>query len=111
MVQPKFKLGDRVVWTSQAGGYIREKSGEIIEVVPPKEMPKTKVKDPGIWRSHESYVVRASYQNRHGRKRTTNYWPRVQQLSIPDPDKPGIYIIPVTTEDPPLFGAEELKGK
>ena len=73
-----FKLGDRVTWTSQAGGCTRTKTGEVVEVVPAFERPKTHVTGMGYHRNHESYAVRASKTT--DRKREAFYWPRVNQL-------------------------------
>ena len=55
-----FKIGDRVTWSSQAGGRTVTKTGEVVEVVPALERPKTKIKGMGFHRDHESYIVRAS---------------------------------------------------
>lgn len=68
-------LGDKVRWTSQAGGFARTKHGEIVEVVPSHAYPAISIPGSGPGRcevrDHESYVVCAN-----GR----NYWPRVQAL-------------------------------
>lgn len=73
-----FKVGDQVTWTSQAGGSTTTKTGEVTEVVPANEHPKTKIKDMGFRRDHESYVVRASKTT--DRKRMAFYWPLVKNL-------------------------------
>ena len=66
-------IGQTVTWTSSN----LEKTGEIVAVVPAGERPSTdltpKVKDPGVPRDHESYVVKANGKH---------YWPRVSLLSI-----------------------------
>ena len=72
-----FKVGDGVVWDSQAAGVWRVKCGEVVEVVPAGKYPVRKV-DGGFTRDHESYVVRASAVGRKGPART--YWPRVSAL-------------------------------
>jgi hypothetical protein len=74
----QFKLGDRVRWTSQSAGFSVEKTGEIIEVVPPKTAPTTKLDRPGLSRDHESYVVRA----RKPDGRSSKYWPKVKYLEL-----------------------------
>lgn len=54
-----FKVGDKVTWTSKAGGITRTKVGEVIEVVPARMVP---VSMPGLMgrpRGYVSYVVRA----------------------------------------------------
>lgn len=84
MRQPKsvFEIGQQVRWRSQAGGYAKEKRGEIILVIPagsplPKSVvhaPKSKCHNPGGPRDHESYVVRTV----DGRL----YWPRTDRLEL-----------------------------
>jgi hypothetical protein len=72
------KVGDKVVWTSQAAGYTRTKRGVIIAVVPAKNDPRRfmpagcKLDGPGLSRDHESYLVRSD--------RRGLYWPRVSAL-------------------------------
>lgn len=73
-----FKLGDQVTWESQADGITRTKIGEVVEVVPACERPKTQIKGMGFQRDHESYIVRASKTT--DRKRTALYWPLVRGL-------------------------------
>lgn len=77
-----FKVGDQVKWTSQAGGFTTSKTGTVIEVVPPGESPKTKVKDAGGPRDHESYVVKLTSYNKGGveKKKSGIYWPLVRHL-------------------------------
>lgn len=74
MSDATLKVGDKVQWRSQAGGYTKTKTGEIAVVVPAGERP-TCVKEAGMPRDHESYVVRV------GR---TYYWPRASGLSKVD---------------------------
>lgn len=75
-----FNPGDRVTWTSQAGGIAKTKTGDVVVVVGPNEAPNVvlramgvrgKVDGPGGTRDHDSYIVRAN-----GRL----YWPRVSLL-------------------------------
>ena len=73
------KIGDKVTWQSQAGGDWRSKIGEVVEVVPPNHRPKTKKKDNGTPRDHESYVVRAKAVGTRT-KTARLYWPRVSKL-------------------------------
>lgn len=75
-----FKVGDAVEWTSQAGGFARTKRGEVIEVVPPGRDPTTKIRDRGMYRDHESYVVRAVALGRRSGDRRATYWPRASSL-------------------------------
>jgi hypothetical protein len=67
----KLLVGDEVTWTSQAGGVTKTKTGKVVHIVPPGEKP-TDVREPGMRRDHESYIVRAL-----GRR----YWPRVSHLA------------------------------
>jgi hypothetical protein len=77
-----FKVGDRVEWTSQAAGIARTKIGAVIEVVPPNGDPKSKLREMGWSRDHESYVVRAVAQGRTSNARAATYWPRVSALRL-----------------------------
>jgi len=59
-----FKEGQKVTWTSQAGGFGKTKSGVVAQVIPPKGYPDRDrflhlYKNAGIGssRDHESYVV------------------------------------------------------
>lgn len=80
----RFKIGDRVEWTSQAGGWTRTKIGTVETVVPPGcIVPKcSKNPNPGACRDHESYLVRVQKKGL--------YWPRVAALrpaaSHPSPE-------------------------
>lgn len=58
-----FELGDKVCWNSQAQGFSKEKSGEIVQVVPAGQRPDRdrfldlyKNAGCGWGRKHESYV-------------------------------------------------------
>jgi len=71
------KIGDKVTWESQAGGYRKTKIGEIVDVVPAGNRPSVDnfpdLHKAGVgWgRNHRSYVVRV------GKK---HYWPIVKNL-------------------------------
>lgn len=74
----RFTLGERVTWSSQAGGHLKTKTGTVAQVVAPKALPDRerflhlyKGAGIGIHRNHESYVVLVG--NRP-------YWPRVAAL-------------------------------
>lgn len=76
----RFKVGDRVSWTSQAGGYSKTKTGSVAAVVRPGEYPDRaqflslyRGAGVGIARDHESYVVTV--------KGAGVYWPRVKALN------------------------------
>jgi len=72
-----YKLGDTVQWRSQAGGYSRQKNGEIVEVVAPGELPcfsgpeRRRFNKTKKIRTHESYVVMSD---------RIAYWPLVAYL-------------------------------
>lgn len=74
-----FKLGDRVVWESQAQGSWKRKEGEVVEVVPAFGLPRLAGDGWGMHREHESYVVAVQT----GKRKTTlkHYCPRVSALS------------------------------
>ncbi len=81
----RYKVGDRVWWTSQAGGYATTKHGVIIAVVPAYRSPHSVIGlspgfcvrcDSSTVRRHESYLVRVG-------RRARLYWPRVGDL-LPD---------------------------
>ena len=68
------KLGDKVRWWSQSGGYLKKKEGEIWEIVPKGMAPHqliTTATELGGGRNHESYVIRVGNKT---------YWPRVSAL-------------------------------
>lgn len=73
-----FKVGDRVRWTSQAGGYVKSKEGIVAQVVPAGEYPERSrflhlYKSAGVGKSrdHESYVVVVGHKP---------YWPLANKL-------------------------------
>ncbi len=70
-----FKVGDEVIWKSQAAGSWKEKVGEVVYVVPKgNKIPKKFSPDGTGWpRSHVSFVVMV------GKKL---YWPRVSALKM-----------------------------
>ena len=81
----KFKLGDKVKWSSQAQGFWREKQGKVVEVVAPGRQPNRKrfeklYRDSGCgWvRAVESYVVNTAQPNRAPKY----YWPVASLLSL-----------------------------
>lgn len=72
------KVGTRVRWTSQSGGYEKTKEGVIVETVLAYEsindMYDKQIRH-GLWpyRDHESYIVKV------GNKL---YWPLVKYLEV-----------------------------
>lgn len=86
---PKFKPGDHVTWTSQAGGKSKTKQGRIYLTVPPgtalAELKECFVNqtfnvraDFASRRKHESYVVQVPGELRL-------YWPLVKYLKPVEP--------------------------
>jgi len=78
----EFKVGDIVEWESQAGGKVRKKEGEVVEIIP-AGVQITIILDKrgyhysrrnfdGSPRNHKSYLI----LTREGRL----YWPRVNRL-------------------------------
>lgn len=86
------KVGDRVEWSSQAGGYKKKKTGEIIMVVNPginarkvllkdRKFGKLKRMFDGWPRNHESYLVKV-IPGTTGNASPVVYWPRVKGLKV-----------------------------
>lgn len=88
----KFKKGDMVCWTSQAGGYHTTKTGKIIAVVPPNQCPRDVLPeaaskqfrttiDPRSFgmRKEESYVV--VVPGKTPRQSGVMYWPLTSRLT------------------------------
>ena len=80
-----FSIGEQVVWSSQAQGHSKQKSGEVVAYVPPNERPchvsfPDLYKSAGVgWgRSIESYVVRVG---------TKHYWPITKKLRRAGPSE------------------------
>lgn len=83
----KFKIGDKVTWSSQAQGFRRDKQGEVVEVVavgqrPNRERFETLYRGSGCGggRKRESYVVNTAAPGRAPKY----YWP-VESLLNPAP--------------------------
>ena len=77
-----FNIGDRVMWSSQAGGFHTTKTGTIAEVVAAGDRPDrdrfTRLyasSGIGLPRNHTSYVVLVG---------NTPYWPRANKLQQAD---------------------------
>ena len=68
----KFKIDDEVEWVSQSGGHSLTKVGTVVFIVPPKTRPPYLIKNPGLPRDHESYVVKVTGRG--------YYWPRMSVL-------------------------------
>lgn len=97
-----YKVGDKVTWKSQAGGHEKEKTGEILFVIPPGKLPMDFPLLPWpyvyggstcIPRDHESYLVCV------GRR---FYWPRVKHLRLVSKE--------VTNEDHSITEAEAKRN-
>jgi hypothetical protein len=88
--EQNMKVGDRVRWTSQAAGFLKEKRGEIVEVLPPRRNPIPKLAKwqqqgcishygGGMTRDHESYLVKVVTSEK---AKPRIYWPRVSKLVL-----------------------------
>ena len=87
-----FKVGDRVSWSSQAGGFIKVKYGDVVAVVPARAPPGPhraavverlgcgidRCDGGGLMRRHESYLVLVAAGG--GKARPKLYWPVVSRL-------------------------------
>jgi hypothetical protein len=81
-------LGDKVRWTSQSSGIVKEKLGLIVAVVKPNQIPPVtetaeryaarSLYGGGAVRRHESYLVLTN----EGNSRYRIYWPRVSALEV-----------------------------
>jgi hypothetical protein len=87
----QFRVGDRVVWDSQAGGTHIIKRGVVIAVLRPGEDPVAvhcakcphgpRLSGvPGEPRDHESYLI-------HEETKNLIYWPRVAALHLDGEDQ------------------------
>jgi hypothetical protein len=81
----KFKLGDKVKWSSQSQGFRRDKQGVVVQVVGILERPNHEQFQTlyrgcgcGYGRTHESYVVNTAQPNRAPKY----YWPVASLLSL-----------------------------
>ncbi|MFA5048709.1 MAG: hypothetical protein WC516_06815 [Patescibacteria group bacterium] len=86
---PKFKVGDEVMWSSQASSFEKVKQGVVVGIVPKgvhvhrgflvrgtehlMKYNKSRLGD-GYGRDHESYLVLVNDKYL--------YWPRVSQLNL-----------------------------
>lgn len=74
-VKMGFRIGSKVEWTSQGGGYVKNKTGTIMRVLPVNEyLPRiyqSRLHFVGR-RDHESYLVVT--------RKNKIYWPRVKHL-------------------------------
>jgi hypothetical protein len=73
------KVGDKVRWSSQAGGYTKSKEGVVAQVVPAGSLPDRsfthlhRVGGIGMARKAESYVVKVGNKP---------YWPLANKLEL-----------------------------
>jgi hypothetical protein len=73
----QFREGQWVTWWNQSRGTEQMKTGRIVEVVPPGEVPMgVRSGWPLRGRDHESYVVRVELTRGAHRR----YWPKVELL-------------------------------
>lgn len=93
----KPRRGTCVRWTSGARGSATEKTGIVVRVLAPGERPKGgEIREPGLARDHESYLVRVG--NRL-------YWPRVKGLEVTE--LPDARRAPMEGETAPSDGCAE----
>lgn len=91
----QFKIGDKVKWWSQSSGWGSLKIGEVVLAIPEgrspsldllgKDFPEcstSAMKNPGMGRDHESYIVRVPSGTKAKDKL---YWPRVNKLKFVHP--------------------------
>lgn len=81
----KYKIGDKVKWTSQVAGWPLSKAGVIVEIVASGALPSTEIKHGtgGCGRKHESYVVSVTAVGkgpRFVRRPPRAYWPIASKL-------------------------------
>jgi len=75
----KFGVGDKVTWSSQAGGSVKVKVGVVEVILQPGRMPTSlQISGCGNPRNHESYLVLVP--NKSGRGVGKKYWPLVSKL-------------------------------
>lgn len=86
-----FEQESKVTWTSQAQGYSATKTGVVVEVVAPGNLPDRdrfaslyKGAGVGMPRSHKSYVVSVQVGVKQGSS-VRYYWPRVSALKAIQP--------------------------
>lgn len=79
----KFKIGDKVCWTSSC----KDKSGEIIAIVPAGSRsgaygynPKGALWSRELDRDHESYIIGVRKKSNPSEFYSTNFWPVVSLL-------------------------------
>ena len=82
----RFKEGDEVIWSSQAGGRMKVKIGEVVEVVPAgKSILKSRFRNEldasKLPRDEESYIVCVGPKP-GSRAKPKYYWPRTSALSL-----------------------------
>ena len=82
----KFKEGDEVIWSSQAGGREKVKIGDVVEVIPAgrsilKSRFRSELDASTLPRNEESYIVCVGPKP-GSRAKPKYYWPRTSALSI-----------------------------
>lgn len=91
-----YAIGDTVTWTSQAGGHVREKQGEIVAIIEPRTHPPEEIlamgrfqSDRSSTRNHTSYVVKVPRTSKAGKPISAFlYWPRVSLLKKVEESQP-----------------------
>lgn len=85
MQEQVFQIGDRVCWTSSAGGYTKRKAGTVVAIVPAGRRPEAYVPEGCVCayplgfganaRSENSYLVREGTRSKKIR------WPHTRWLA------------------------------
>jgi hypothetical protein len=80
-----FELGDKVYWTSQAGGNTKRKEGVVVEVLSLGRIPDNQrfhklLQGCGSGRNHQSYVVEVMAGAKNNIPK--HYWPVVSCLRL-----------------------------
>lgn len=82
-----FKIGDKVMWTSQSCDIYTDKVGEVYRVIPPgeilkltsREFARFRIMFDGGVRPHETYLISVP-TGINGQGKPKLYWPRVTHL-------------------------------
>lgn len=77
----KLRIGDTVEWTSQSAGIAKTKRGTVVSVLPPGKDAEEWVKDCGIARDEETYVIAVRTHSKY-KMRVRYHWPVVARLKL-----------------------------
>jgi len=77
--QNKFQIGDTVIWTSQAGGKSKTKTGKVIAIAPAQRALSLLIPEGFTCRALEGFRLHESYLIQVGKSKRL-YWPLVKYL-------------------------------